>query len=197
MINYSVLGDYLTIHSNDITGKTIDQIVAWCNETLTSSVPHSYWMSFRTLGAILGVSTAATIRATLKALSTSSDPAAPLYDYLYTLLEDLTGGGLDISLPEAQAYIDQFVSSGLITADQGNTIKVLGQTITTYTRMSSIGLGIVNSTDILNAQGRASQINALSDAFVAKYTNGVSKIQALFVDGTLTIPTNVDDIWNS
>jgi hypothetical protein len=63
--------------------------------------------------------------------------------------------------------------------------------------MSSIGLGIVNSTDILNAQGRASQINALSDAFVAKYTNGVSKIQALFVDGTLTIPTNVDDIWNS
>jgi hypothetical protein len=194
MINYSVLGDYLTIHSNDITGKTIDQIVAWCNETLTSSVPHSYWMSFRTLGAILGVSTAATIRATLKALSTSSDPAAPLYDYLYTLLEDLTGGGLDISLPEAQAYIDQFVSSGLITADQGNTIKVLGQTITTYTRMSSIGLGIVNSTDILNAQGRASQINTLSDLWVQKYQKGITQLQDILADGTKEVPIDISGL---
>jgi hypothetical protein len=80
---------------------------------------------------VLGLAKGVQLLETLKVLA-STPPAngqpdrRPLYAEIIDLLK-VEGAGIDVSLDEVRAYIDQFVLAGILTINDANAIKALGE----------------------------------------------------------------------
>jgi len=89
---------------------------AWLEEMVT--VPNPELVTSRTVMARLSITEAATLFGTLKAVSASDAPTAPL---VAEALAQLRGNGIDLSHANAIAMID-----ALFSAELAATVKTLG-----------------------------------------------------------------------
>lgn len=108
------------IDANNLTG-TPAEIAAALN-VRGQTARRAYYVNARTLMAVAGVTAAETIMASLKATSPT----------LHAILLDVGDndghrGGVDVSKDDSRAFIDQLVTGGLLTSEQGATIKALGE----------------------------------------------------------------------
>lgn len=102
-----------------LAGKSPAEIAFILNEK-NIPVLQEKFVTKRTLAAMLGVQKAVTVMQTLKAMI-----ANPVYEFIYDLLNDVAGSGIDLGLPESQLFVDQFVLGGLLSSEDATTLKNL------------------------------------------------------------------------
>jgi len=110
----------VTQHAADLQNLSDDDAAAFLNNK-NIPVPVVNFIQKRTLFSLLGVQKGVTLLNTLRA---STDPVTK---EIVSMLDDVGSGGIDISLAESQAFVDQFVAATLLSADDGAKIKALGK----------------------------------------------------------------------
>lgn len=100
----------------------------------------------RTIYSTLGLTRGVAILQALRSRSVGN----PILAEVVALLDDLSGGGVDIAHPESRAMVDQLAADGVLTAGEATQIKALGLSPTT--RAASLGLGPVTPGDVERAR---------------------------------------------
>ncbi len=147
-MNYTVLVAELT---DDPLGRgyasKTDQWVAASLNAVDRTAADSTRKTFRELLRTQGMGVAGDIHGKLKVASESNSglalAIAAANDYG-------TDGGLDFSDPATVAAIDALVSGGVLTTQEGDALKALGQK--TVSRADELGLGVVTDGHIGSAR---------------------------------------------
>jgi hypothetical protein len=113
----------------DNPGKTDAEVAALYPDAAKS--PRVDKVTYTTLGSLWGVARAAAVRARLRAILADPSQLAPgnpaaaaalaeIVDYVHGVLE---GTGLDPQYGETAAYLGQFATLGVITADEADAVR--------------------------------------------------------------------------
>jgi len=133
-LNYSLLALQAELTedpgSRGYATMTAEQIVADLTDPRYISLAERM-ISERTLFAILGATRATALIDALEAMPDRT------MQRICRMLGDVQAGGVDVSLAESRGMIDQFAVSGLLTADEAETIKALAENKTS--RAQQIG----------------------------------------------------------
>jgi hypothetical protein len=137
-VNYASLKNLIATDP-ELSGKSDSEISALLNAR-TETIRASAMLTKTTLYKILGFAAGLELIANFKGLAAVSDQSTALK---FTEILDLInprGDGIDVSLDETRGVIDSLVEGNILTAEQGNTIKAVGeQTITTASRLGWSG----------------------------------------------------------
>jgi hypothetical protein len=83
------------------------------------------WFDKRTMYSQLGLERGVILMQTLRAIAASEQPHAPLIAEIVNLLEDVSTRGIDLTLDESLAYINNFHQVGLISEPERQLLASL------------------------------------------------------------------------
>ena len=120
-----------------------DEFIAFANSVEYS--PKMYFASVRTVYNLMGPAVASSVLAGLE----QADPVAASF-FKIPGDENGTGGGIDMSLPQAQGMIDSFKANGILNDEQAKTLKDLGRTVS-ISAMTRYGIDVIDASVLLRA----------------------------------------------
>ncbi len=174
---------------------TDDEFIIYANATIYARSVR--YISVRTVWDLLGSAKATAVAGAVQQFS------AIAYQMFITPGDELgTGGGIDISLPDAQGMVDMLIGYGILTSDEGEMVKNLGRKASIrckawgFTSIDANSLVLANrlpSIDALRA-ALASRYNMAISVLSVQYNSDVAIIDAIAADVNAVIPDSIEDI---